>query len=247
MAGLILSVLLLTAGGPAPPSGTCTCPTEDKPLDGRITEQVKKADLIFEGVVLETHDYPSAEARRLANEDSSHVRFSFGDRRYAFFFVSKSWKGSYKRDLVVSTLRSESMCGYPFEEEKRYLVYVSAGEWGPTTSICMRTRPVAEAAEDKKKLEELFAVIPREFDADSGTVLRTARRLADAQGYSPRAYAADLLIRIGETPFVLKLNKKGDRIEARLECRSADLPGQTRKKAEAFLDEVDKRVTFNQR
>jgi len=75
MAGLILSFLLLTAGGFTPPSGMCTCITEDKPLDARITEQVKKADLIFEGVVLETHDYPSAEARRLAKEESSHMRF----------------------------------------------------------------------------------------------------------------------------------------------------------------------------
>lgn len=244
MAGLILSFLLLTAGESTPPSGMCTCITEDKPLDARITEQVKKADLIFEGVVLEIHDYPSAEGRRLANKDSSHVRFSFGDRRYAFFFVSKSWKGPYKRDLVVSTLRSESMCGFPFEEGKRYLVYASAGEWGPTTSICTRTRPVAEATKDQKTLEELFAVIPREFDADSGTVLRTARRLADARGYSPRAYATDLLFQIGEIPFVLKLNEKEDRIEARLECRSAHLPGQIRKKAEAFLDKIDDRIDF---
>jgi hypothetical protein len=126
-------------------------------------------------------------------------------------------------------------------------VYASAGERGPTTSICTRTRPVAEAAEDKKRLEELFAVIPREFDADSGIILRTARRQADAQGYSPRAYATELLFQIGETPFALKLNKKGERTEARLECRSAHLPGQIRKRAEAFLDDVDKRVESKQK
>jgi hypothetical protein len=85
MAVLILSFLLLAAGGSSAPPGMCTCLTEDKPLDAKITQQVKEADLIFEGVVLETHDYPFGEARRLANEDSSQVRFSFGDRRYAFF------------------------------------------------------------------------------------------------------------------------------------------------------------------
>ena len=246
MVGTILSLLLLTTGGAGPP-GVCTCVTENKPLEEKIVEQVEEADLIFEGGVLETHNYPSSKGRRLAKEEHSRVRFGFGDRLYAFFFVSKTWKGPYRRDLVVSTLRSESMCGYPFEEGNRYLVYASIEERGPTTSICTRTAPVVEAAKDKNKLEELFTEISQEFDADSGTLLRTARKLADARGYSPRAYSTDLLFQIGETPFVLKLTEKGQRTEARLECRSAQLSSQVRKKAEAFLKEVDERARSNQR
>jgi len=84
MAGLLLSILLVTAGELAPPPGMCTCTAQDKALDAAIAEQVKAADFIFEGVVLEVHDYPSAEARRLM-ADSSRVRFGFGRRRYAFF------------------------------------------------------------------------------------------------------------------------------------------------------------------
>ena len=246
MVGAILSFLLLTTGGAAP-HGMCTCMTESKPPDEKIVEHVEEVDLIFEGFVLETHNYPSAKGRRLAKEEDSRMRFGFGNRLYAFFFASKIWKGSYRRDLVVSTLRSESMCGYPFEEGKRYLVYASIEEWGPTTSICMRTAPVAEAAKDKRKLEELFAEISREIDVDPGTVLRTARKLADARGYSPRASSTDLLFRIGEKPFVLKLREKGQRTEARLESRSVQLSSQIRKKAEAFLKEVDERARSNQR
>lgn len=225
----------------------CTCVTENKPLETTIVEQIGKADLIFEGVVLEKHNYPSSKGRRLAKEEDSPVRFGFGDRLYAFFFVSKTWKGPYKRDLVVSTLRLESMCGYPFEEGKRYLVYASIEEWGPTTSICMRTAPVAEASKDKYKLEELFAEISREIEANSGTVLRAAKNLADAQGYSPRVSSTDLLFRIGETPFVLKLRENGQRTEVRLVSRSAQLSRQVRKKAEAFLNSVDQRVRSGQR
>jgi hypothetical protein len=246
MVGAILSCLLLTTGGAGPP-GMCTCVTKNKPLDETIVEHAEEADLIFEGVVLETHTYPSSKGRRLAKEEDFRIRLGFGKRLYAFFFVSKTWKGPYKRDLVVSTLRSESMCGYPFEEGERYLVYASIEEWGPTTSICWRTAPVAEAAKDKNKLEELFAEFSREMDADSGTVLRTARKLADAQGYSPRFYSTDLLFRIGETPFVLKLREKGQRTEARLESRSAQLSSQVRKKAEAFLNDVDQRMRSGQR
>ena len=246
MVGAIISFLLLATGGAGPP-GMCTCVTENKPLDEKISEQVEEADLIFEGVVLETHAYPSSKGRRLAKEEDSRVQFGFGKRLYAFFFVSKTWKGPYKRDLVVSTLRSESMCGYPFEEGERYLVYASIEEWGPTTSICMRTAPTAEAAKDKNKLGELFVEISREFDADSGTLLRTARKLAEAQGHSPRVSSTDLLFRIGETPFVLKLREKGQRTEVRLECRSAQLSSQIRKKAEAFLKEVGERTRSNQR
>jgi hypothetical protein len=126
-------------------------------------------------------------------------------------------------------------------------VYASAGEGGPTTSICTWTRTISKAAEDTKKLKELFAAVNRDFDADSGIIFRTARRVSETQGYTPRAYATALPFYIDETSFVLKLKQKRDRTEARLKCRSAHLPVQVRRKAEAFLEDVDRRAESKQK
>jgi hypothetical protein len=64
------------------------------------------------------------------------------------FKVARYWKGSGEQRLTVRTGRNT--CGYSFAAGSRYLVYAyqAGSEQLLFTSICTRTRPMNEAAED---------------------------------------------------------------------------------------------------
>src|SRR4030095_296450 len=51
------------------------------------------------------------------------------------FEVTKHWKGSQARSIVVVTRLSGEACGFPFEETKEYLVYVAPGPANIATGI----------------------------------------------------------------------------------------------------------------
>lgn len=148
---VILSLLFggrLEEPQPETPS-MCSC------IGGRTLEdQIADADLIFEGIALKKHGYPLEELERL--DLAQHRQLGFGALEYVLFYATKVWKGSRMQDLLVSTPRQESMCGYPFEEGERYVVYVYVRESQPTTSICTLTKPASVAQEDRETLNALF-------------------------------------------------------------------------------------------
>ena len=96
-----------------------------------------------------------------------------GTEREVDMTVVRSWKGVQTRSVVVWTFASEALCGYPFQIGETYLVYAvdtsgpgSDPRW--STSICRRTRPMSEAAEDVAFLSGRTIV---DVDAESwGTV-----------------------------------------------------------------------------
>ena len=62
--------------------------------------------------------------------------------------ISRSWKGTPYKTLVLTTSRSESSCGYSFREGEDYIVYAYGEENKLGTDICSRTSLFSDAQED---------------------------------------------------------------------------------------------------
>ena len=148
--GFPLLLLLLATSGTVP-DGMCTC---IESTDSSLERDIRSADLIFEGVVLGQVVYPESWVD-IEFEDFRPT-VGFGSYEYNFFYASKVWKGSRRHDLVVATPRSDSMCGYDFEEGERYLVFASTLESQPTTYICTATQQASSADEERRILDAYF-------------------------------------------------------------------------------------------
>jgi hypothetical protein len=74
------------------------------------------------------------------------------------FEISQSWKGTKGKSVTVTTALSSAACGYGFKKGKSYLVYCikSRGKVKAAkafrTGICSRTKTLAQAKADLKKL-----------------------------------------------------------------------------------------------
>ena len=148
MISILLPLSLLLSGSLDSPR-MCSC------IGGKsLEEQFVEADLIFEGITVEKYSYPLKQLERLNVNVRRH--FGFGAYEYVFFYATKVWKGSAIRDLVISTAKQESMCGYQFEEGRHYVVYAYIDESQPITSICTLTKPASEANEEKMRLNAFF-------------------------------------------------------------------------------------------
>ena len=86
--------------------------------------------------------------KRLEYDDQNadkHYKSYYQDRTYegqeTRFSVIKSWKGDPKEDLYTRIVNQCCLCGFSFEDNKKYLLYL----YGPdkdgfyATSFCMRT------------------------------------------------------------------------------------------------------------
>lgn len=76
------------------------------------------------------------------------------------FEVSKSWKGPAAQTIEVLTEESSASCGVTFAEGGEFMVYASASEGFLNTSLCSRTRAVADADEDLAALGPASAALP---------------------------------------------------------------------------------------
>lgn len=82
--------------------------------------------------------------------------------------VGEVWKGVPGGTVALMTGAGGGDCGYDFREGERYIVYAHASPYGePTlgTSICTRTRLLADAGADLASLGEGVAPTP---PADTG-------------------------------------------------------------------------------
>ena len=63
--------------------------------------------------------------------------------------VLRVWKGNFGERATIFTSNAGIGCGYPFARGQEYLAYVVRGAHGHLiTSVCSRTRPMAEARDD---------------------------------------------------------------------------------------------------
>ena len=100
-----------------------------------LCESVWTSDAVFSGEVLSVERMSNA-----GQELFSSVRVRFK--------VLESWRGDVSNVVEIKTGMGGGDCGYSFRERQNYLVYAHARGGGLITSICSRTRPLSQAAED---------------------------------------------------------------------------------------------------
>ncbi len=112
----------------------------------------------------ELKSYTAVFSGRVVRLDVERVRDKqcegcFTEDVVVTFDVSAPWRGVRGHEYVVRTPRSTSACGYPFELDQEYLVYVKKGtrafRYG--VDLCSRTRKLVVASEEVRFLETLKA------------------------------------------------------------------------------------------
>jgi hypothetical protein len=84
--------------------------------------------------------------------------------------TSEVWKGPERETIAVytagyGTTIIDSVCGYPFEKGKDYLVYASKGSYGKqslSVSLCSQTQQISEPDDLKEiRLADTSGIVPR--------------------------------------------------------------------------------------
>ena len=121
------------------PGQACTCMAP-----ATAAEAFEKSSTIFRGKVTKIYQslWDTAGITRTGNY---RVKFE----------VTRRWKGSQSRSIVVVTRLSGEACGFPFEEKKEYLVYVAPGPANIETGICTGTKSVVGADLEMGQLDQL--------------------------------------------------------------------------------------------
>ena len=107
-------------------------------------EGLKKSSAVFSGRVSEI-SRPFWDRIGLTNSGGHRVGF----------IVTKQWKGRGSNRVEVFTRLSGEACGFPFELNKEYLVYVVAEPKDLQTGICTGTKSIADAEREMKQLDEI--------------------------------------------------------------------------------------------
>jgi len=117
----------------------CTCMAP-----ATAVEAFHKSSAVFRGKV--TRIYQSVwDTAGFARTGNYRVKFD----------VTKHWKGSQSKSIVVITRLSGEACGFPFEERREYLVYVAPGPASIETGICTGTKSVVGADLEMGQLDQL--------------------------------------------------------------------------------------------
>ena len=107
----------------------CSCISNPPPL-----EALEEADAVFLGLVVKTV------------RDAEDIN---GGSLFATIKVDKTWKGDIGRQIVVRTAPNTGLCGFPFGDGRRYIVYARVDEdGGLRASLCSRTARIEEAEDD---------------------------------------------------------------------------------------------------
>ena len=115
----------------------CTCMAP-----ATAAEAFEKSSAVFKGKV--TRIYRSfLDIAGITRTGNYRVKFE----------VTKRWKGSQSKSIVVITRLSGEACGFPFEERKEYLVYVAAGPANIETGICTGTKSIVGAELEMGQLD----------------------------------------------------------------------------------------------
>lgn len=126
MRRLLIAMILATTSVPlmASPCLACSCVPPPRNQVER-EEWAKKARAVFTGKVW--------NVKGEYNTSYSTVRVRF--------FVEDAFKGTHKHQVTVRTPDNGAMCGYHFEEGKRYTVFAyDKGPKGFKTSLCSGNR-----------------------------------------------------------------------------------------------------------
>src|SRR5436190_2514848 len=156
----------------APAAWACSCFAS-----GPSCQNAFEADAVFVGRVIAITAIPDDGPPRLDGEirQPRAVRVDFAE--------VEAYRGPQAPVMSIVTPSQSTACGYSFTRGERYVVYAGRGADAAAmleTSICSRTRPVAEAGEDFKFLRTLAAPAPARARV-SGTITHWERDLASRQ------------------------------------------------------------------
>ncbi len=138
-AKLLAICLTMAALISARPAVACTCATPET-----IRAALQQSSAVFLGKVTEI-SRPLFDRIGITSSGLYQVKFE----------VTKSWKGTGSDEFVVKTRLSGEACGYPFNVEEDYLVYVAETIGDIETGICTGTRPAIGAEADMEALDAL--------------------------------------------------------------------------------------------
>jgi len=135
LAKVLLCFVAMLMGVEAGQACTCMAPAT-------AAEAFHKSSAVFRGKV--TRIYRSfLDTAGITRTGNYRVKFE----------VTKRWKGSQSKSIVVITRLSGEACGFPFEEKKEYLVYVAAGPANIETGICTGTKSIVGAEPEMRQLD----------------------------------------------------------------------------------------------
>ena len=118
----------------------CSCS-----VPANTAEALKKSTAVFRGRVSKI-SIPSLDWIGLTRTGAHRVTFE----------VIKQWKGPSSETAVVVTRLTSEGCGFPFEEQKEYLVFVVAEQKHVQTGICTGTKPITDAEQEIEELDQLI-------------------------------------------------------------------------------------------
>jgi len=123
------------------PMMACTCAAP-----ATAAEALQRSVAVFSGKVTAVH-------RPLWDR----LGVSHTGRHRVTFAVLKSWKGSPVSNMDVITRLTGEACGFPFQANREYLVYVVSEPEDLQTGICTGTKNISDAVLEMKQLDELVA------------------------------------------------------------------------------------------
>ena len=130
---------------PAARAQACSCSAP-----ATTAEALKRATAVFRGKVVKI-SVPSLDWIGLTRTGAHRVKFE----------ILKQWKGPAAETTVIVTRITGEACGFPFEEQKEYLVYVVAEQKHIQSGICTGTKSIADAEEEMEELDELMSTPTR--------------------------------------------------------------------------------------
>jgi hypothetical protein len=143
MKQVVIILIGLTAGYLMVPrlALACTCAAPATPAEG-----FERSIAVFRGKVTAV-ERPLWDRLGISNSGGYWVTFA----------VSKQWKGSPVKTMNVLTRLTGEACGFPFEKNREYLVYVVMEPKDLQTGICTGTKSIDDAGREMKQLDELTA------------------------------------------------------------------------------------------
>jgi len=106
----------------------------------------KRAVAVFRGKVVKI-SIPSLDRIGLTRTGAQRVKFE----------IIKQWKGEPSDITVLVTQLTSEECGFNFEDQKEYLVYVVAEPKQIQTGICTGTKNAADAEQEMLELDRLMS------------------------------------------------------------------------------------------
>ena len=125
----------------AKPALACVCAAPAGPAEG-----LNRSSAVFRGRMSEI-SLPFLDRIGLTTSGCHRLKFA----------VVKQWKGTTSKTVEVTTRLTGEACGFPFELNKEYLVYVVAEPRDVQTGICTGTKSITDAEPKMKQLDEIVS------------------------------------------------------------------------------------------